>query len=82
MNSILPTNCLSINEVLSSLEKSQADFINYYKVDLKFNAEIYARVMVKNQKPYWYIAFGNKESLKAFLVDGISGEVLAIRQII
>lgn len=82
MNSVVPTNCLTIGEVLTSLEKSQSDFINYYKVDLKFNAEIYARVIVKNQKPYWYIAFGNKESLKAFLVDGFSGEVLAIRQVI
>ena len=47
-----------------------------------FNAEIYARIIVKNDKPFWYIgiASGNN-NLKALLIDGFSGKTLAIREI-
>ena len=40
------------------------------------------RVIVKDQLPYWYVGFASgNEQLKALLVDGINGEVLAIREI-
>ena len=82
MQSILPSNTLDINKVLLSLEQNQTSLINSYCKDSTFNAEIYARIIVKNEKPYWYLAFANGKSLKAFLADGLSGEVLAIREII
>ena len=50
--------------------------------DGNFNAELYMRVIVKDQLPYWYVGFASgNEQLKALLVDGINGEVLAIREI-
>ena len=82
LKTILPKNTLLLNSILLSLEKKEAVLINSYYVNAEFNAEIHARVLVKNEKPYWYIAFLNGKTLKAFLVDGISGEVLAIREVI
>ena len=40
------------------------------------------RIFVKNDSPYWYvgIASGNGK-LKALLIDGASGELLAAREI-
>ena len=81
MSSIVPENCLSLDSVLKKIEAEQSNLINNYVLDSNFNAEIYARVIVKDDKVYWYIAFANKDGLKAFLVDGESGEVLAIREV-
>ena len=40
------------------------------------------RIIVKKEKPYWYIGLINQDgTTKALLVDGFSGEVLAIRKI-
>jgi hypothetical protein len=78
----LPENTLTLNEVLLKVEKSQEVLINSYYSDANFNAEIYARVLVKNDRPFYYIALANGKTLKAFLVDGLTAEVLAIREVI
>lgn len=82
MTSILPENTLDINGVLTAIEKSQEALINSYTVDFNFTAEIFARVIVKDGKPFWYLAFANGKTLKAFLADGTTGEVLAIREVL
>ncbi len=82
MVSTIPDGTLNLNDVLTSVEKTQSALVNSYFEDLSFSAEIYARIIVKNDKAYWYIAFGNGKTLKAFLVDGKKGEVLAIREVI
>ena len=79
----LPENTINYLTALNHLEKEQSELIkSYCDVDGNFNAEIYARILVKDGKPYWYIgiASGN-ENLKALLIDGVSGEILAIREI-
>lgn len=83
LTSILPQNTISYSTALDCIYKHQKDLIDsYYSPDGTFNAEIYLRVLVKDQKPYYYVGFASgNENLKAFLLDGFSGEVLAIRQI-
>jgi hypothetical protein len=83
LKSTLPENTLSYSDALLHLQKDQANLVSHYlDVDGNFNAEIYMRVIVKDQAPYWYVGFASgNEQLKALLVDGISGEVLAIREI-
>ncbi len=78
----IPENTLTFEEVTKIIVKEQPTLINSFKSDNSFNAELYLRIIVKNSHPYWYVglASGN-EKLKAFLVDGISGEILAIREI-
>ena len=40
------------------------------------------KVIVKDDKPYWYVGIASGGgNLKALLIDGFSGEVLAIREI-
>ena len=83
LKSILPENTLDYKKALDHLYADQQPLINaYLDKNGNFNAEIYARVLVKNQKPYWYIgiASGNG-NLKALLIDGFSGKTLAIREI-
>ncbi len=82
LNSIIPKEALDVNKVLLKLQEEQENLVTHYIDGLNFNAEIYARILVKNDKIYWYIAFGDGNNLKALLVDGISGEVLAIREVI
>lgn len=82
LNSIIPKDTLDINKVLLKLQVEQENLVTHYVDGLNFNAEIYARILVKNDKVYWYIAFADGDNLKALLVDGITGEVLAIREVV
>ena len=81
--SIVPDNCITYETALTTLKNKQSTLLNSYIKDGTFSAEIYMRIFVKDGAPYWYIgiAAGN-DRLKALLIDGISGELLAVRDII
>lgn len=83
MTSLVPKNTLSPQLALEKLEKEQEALIESFKdSEGNFNAEIYMRVLVKDNKPYYYVGFASgKDKLKALLVDGITGKTLAIREI-
>ena len=82
LSSAVPSTCLTHENALNILCQNQKTLLDAYSLNGTLNAEIYMRVFVKNDKPYWYvgIASGN-DKLKAFLMDGSSGELLAIRDI-
>ena len=78
----LPENTKTYEEVTKILLKEQPTLINSLISDGIFNAELHLRIIVKNSHPYWYVGIASEsDRLKAFLVDGISGEILAIREI-
>jgi len=83
LKSTLPPNTLTYQDALLHLQKEQVNLISHYlDQDGNFNAELYVRVIVKDELPYWYVGFASgNEQLKALLVDGTNGEVLAIREI-
>ena len=83
MRSLLPEGTLTVQGALDFLIEKQPDLIESYKDENgAFAAQIYARIMVKNEKAYWYIGFDRgQNNLKALLVDGQNGEILAIRDI-
>ena len=81
--SIIPNQTISHITALDFLSKNQGALISHYTDNTgNFKAEIYLRILVKDNSPYWYVglASGNNK-LKAFLIDGFSGEILAIREI-
>lgn len=83
LKSIVPEGTMDYKSALSHLESKQSGLIkNFLDSDGNFNAEIYVRIVVKDSRAFWYvgIASGN-EQLKALLIDGANGEVLAIREI-
>ncbi len=83
MKSVVPTNTISYEKALDNLYNNQSHLINAYTdKDGNFNAEIYMRVVVKKDKSFWYIGIANgNNNLKALLIDGVTGEVKAIREI-
>ncbi len=83
LKSLVPENTLTFEKALSSLQKNQPTLISHYTdTEGDFNAEIYVRILVKEDRPYWYVGLASgKNSLKALLIDGFSGEILAIREI-
>ena len=83
MTSAIPKNTLSYKKALSALQKEQGSLINsYYDNTGNFTAEIYLRILVKNGKGYWYVGFAQSDKqLKALLLDGETGKVLAIREV-
>ena len=84
LNSIVPKDTMEYSKALNGLQKSQPSLISaHLNQNGEFNAEIYMRVIVKDNRSFYYvgIASGN-DNLKAFLLDGKSGEVLAIREVL
>lgn len=79
--SVVPENTLTYVDALNNLKETQSELVSVYYDGEEFNAEIYARILVKEDKPYWYIAFATSNDLKALLIDGFTGEVLAIRNV-
>lgn len=81
--STLPDGAISYKTALDHLSEKQSDLIKSYTDENgNFTAKICARIIVKNQKPYWYVGFTSANGdLKALLIDGITGETLAIREI-
>ena len=83
LTSIVPDGAIDYKTALDFLLNNQSELVNAYTDEEgNFTAEIYARIVVKNGAPYWYIgiASGNG-NLKALLIDGFTGETLAIREI-
>ena len=83
LKSIVPDKSLDYKGAINSLIKNQPSLLEGYKnQDGEFCAEIYARILVKEGKAYWYIGIANGEnSLKALLIDGANGEILAVREV-
>lgn len=83
MTSIVPKNALTYAQALTKLIEQQPDLIkSYTDTNGNFQGEVIERIIVKNNKAYWYIGLVNKEkNLKALLIDGENGKVLAIREI-
>ncbi len=84
MRSEIPNGTLSYSDALNQLEKSQPELIKAFSdSEGTFCAEIYARIIVKNSKAYWYIGFARgNDLLKALLINGKTGEVLTVREIL
>lgn len=83
MQSCVPEKTISLSSALDFLYEQQPSLINsYFDSDGNFTAKIIARLIVKEDKSYWYIGLSDQNSnLKALLIDGFNGEVLAIRDI-
>ncbi len=80
--SLLPENTLNASQALEALETNQSDLLNDYRTNGVFNAEITLRVFVNKEHPYWYVGLVRGEhKIVALLIDGIQGEVLAIREL-
>lgn len=82
--SALPNDALSVSDALATIEKSDPDLIqNYRDENGDFRAEIYARIIIKNDEPFWFIGFANgNDRMKALLVNGITGKLLAVREVL
>ena len=81
LSSAIPSDTIKIEKALAVIEKEQSALINNFSDSTgEFSAEISARIIVKNDKPYWYVAFITALNKKAFLIDG-KGNILAIRDV-
>ncbi len=84
LTSVLPANTITYESALNHLYEQQTALIDSYKnQDGEFSAQLQLRVIVKDQKSFWYVGITESmEHTKALLVDGITGEVLSIREIL
>ena len=82
MKSTLINGTISYTKALSCLQKSQSQLLKtYYDSNGDFTAEITLRVLVKDNHSYWYVGLTSANGTKALLLDGLTGKVLAIKDI-
>lgn len=82
LSSIKPENTLDYKTAINSLKTSQPSLLNNYIKDGVFTADICMRLTVKDNKPFYYVALkGEDKTVKAFLLDGVTAKVLAVRDI-
>mgnify|MGYP003304454885 CR=1 FL=1 len=82
MKSTLPKGTISYTKALSCLQNSQSKLLKtYYDTNGNFNAEITLRVLVLDNHSYWYVGLSNSNGTKALLLDGLTGKVLAVKDI-
>ena len=83
MQSILPKDTIDYKKALNCVYSQQKDLIDsYFDQNGVFNGEIKQRIVIKDQKAYWYIGLtkGNG-NVHALLVDGKNGNILAVREV-
>jgi hypothetical protein len=81
-NSILPQKVKTPQTVLENLYLSQKTYIDDLTKNGKFDGEIALKILVNNATPYYYVAITDKDkNTKAMLLDAITGELLAIKDI-
>lgn len=83
LKTLVLSRALDYKTALICLKKSQPELVALYNGENgEFNGKVTARILVKNEKPYWYVGLKNENgALKALLVDGLTGEVLAVREV-
>lgn len=83
LKSKTPEGTISYQDALRSLYKKQKGLVDKYCDETgNFKGEIHLRLIVKNEKSYWYIGLTNSpKNLKALLINGSTGDVLAVRDI-
>ncbi|HCH73875.1 MAG TPA: hypothetical protein DEV87_01670 [Clostridiales bacterium] len=83
LKSLVTGGAMDYKTALTYLKKSQPELIALYNDENgDFSGKVTARILVKNEKPYWYVGLKNESgALKALLVDGLTGEVLAVREV-
>lgn len=83
LTSKVPENALSFKDALKKLSEDNPELLALYKTpEGVFDGEIRLKILLKNEKPYWYAGLCDKKGkLKALLLDGITGETLAVREI-
>lgn len=83
LNSILTSENLNYINALSFFEKAQKTYLeSLVDQNGNYKFELSLKLMLKNEKAYWYVGImtGNKH-IKALLLDGTTGDILAIREI-
>ena len=83
LSSDIPENTIDYRTALNCLTEKQAELLTIYKdAQGNFNGEIRLKLLVKSGKPYWYVSLCAKSGkIRALLLDGFTGEPLAVREI-
>ena len=81
-NSTVPNGIIDYKKALEHFQTDQKTLIENRTENSEFTSKIVMRIVVKEDKAYWYIGIIEKDgSLKALLLDGQSGKTLAIREV-
>ena len=83
MLSLLPENTLNYKVALEKLWEFQPELMQgCFNDNGEFVATLSQRIVVKNNKPYYYIGIEKNGKLKAFLLDGFTATPLAEREVV
>ncbi len=83
LNSILVDNTISYLEALDYLQKNASNLVeSYIDANGNFNGKISLKIIVNKNKPYYFVTIKTNDNKKAFLIDGLNGNILAYKDIL
>lgn len=82
LSSAVTEGTLSPEEAVKKIYENNSSLFDAYKNgDGTFAAEIRLKITVKDGKTYYFFGIADGKTYKAFLADGVSAEVLAVREV-
>ena len=79
--SVVPQNVLSPDDALKNVYNNNTALFDVFNKDGKFAAEIRIKITVKDDKAYYFFSLSDGKNHKVFLADGVTAEVLAVREV-
>ncbi len=78
---IVPQGTIDYLTALDFFKNQQPTFIENHTENEKLTVELYVKVLVEQDKAYWYIGVLDGQKIRAMLIDGITGELLATKDV-
>ena len=83
LNSTIDKNTISYLEALDYLQKNASNLVeSYIDANGNFNGKISLKIIVNKNKPYYFVTIKTNDNKKAFLIDGLNGNILAYKDIL
>ena len=81
LNSLVLDEVMEVNKVLKCVQNYDKQVINSLFKNGQIGAEIRVRLLCSDGRNYYYVGFANSNKTIAYLVDGVSGEILAKKDV-
>ncbi len=81
MSSTISKDILPLEKALERINETTNVFDVFMDGNQNYDMKIFAKVLSRKEKTYYYVSVSNSQKMYAFLIDAVSGEMLAKRTV-
>lgn len=79
--SVVPQSTATEEEILTAFYEKQKTFVDERTENGALRGEIHLKLLVINEKVYWYLCYANESEKRAMLFDAMTKEILALKDV-